>query len=241
MSKLNTDEFRHVKLLLFWPLFGIMFSFVERFYNVGSYYVMHCAFDDAIPFCEWFLIPYLFWFVYLIGTLVYTFFFDVPAFKRMMRFIICTYTITMVIYLLFPTCQNLPVDTRSRLGRGDVRPARLPEAAKAVGEICRVRNSAAHLRIHGVHEAALDPRRARSRAAVPPRPLSVLSARRRAEHCRRALKKSAPRSGFFCRYLSVMPRNAAHLPSARRAPRTKPVSVRFLNILSSSPSMQAVM
>ena len=48
-------------------------------------------------------------------------------------------------------------------------------------------------------------------------------------------------SGFFCRYLSVMPRNAAHLPSARRAPRTKPVSVRFLKILSSSPSMQAVM
>ena len=107
LSKLNTDEFRHVKLLLFWPLFGIMFSFVERFYHVGSYYVMHCAFDDVIPFCEWFLIPYLFWFVYLIGTLVYTFFFDIPAFKRMMRFIICTYTITMVIYLLFPTCQNL--------------------------------------------------------------------------------------------------------------------------------------
>ena len=107
LSKINTDEFRHVKLLIFWPLFGIMFSFVERFYHVGSYYVMHCAFDDAIPFCEWFLIPYLFWFVYLIGTLVYTFFFDIPAFKRMMRFIICTYTITMVIYLLFPTCQNL--------------------------------------------------------------------------------------------------------------------------------------
>ena len=46
---------------------------------------------------------------------------------------------------------------------------------------------------------------------------------------------------IFCCYLSVMPRNAAHLPSARRAPRMKPVSVRFLKILSSSPSMQAVM
>ena len=107
LSKINTDEFRHVKLLIFWPLFGMMFSFVERFYKVGSYHVMHCALDDVIPFCEWFLIPYLFWFVYLIGTLVYTFFFDVPAFKKMMRFIICTYTITMVIYLLFPTCQEL--------------------------------------------------------------------------------------------------------------------------------------
>ena len=107
LKKLNTDEFKHVKLLLFWPLFGIMFSYVERFSSGVTYYPMHCAFDDVIPFCEWFLIPYLFWFVYLIGTLVYTFFFDVPAFRRMMHFIICTYTITMIIYLIFPTCQNL--------------------------------------------------------------------------------------------------------------------------------------
>lgn len=106
-SKLNTDEFRHLKLLIFWPIFGLLFTFVERFYNVGHYYSMHCPLDDMIPFCEWFLIPYLFWFVYLIGTIVYTFFFDVAAFKRMMYFIIITYSITMLIYLVFPTCQDL--------------------------------------------------------------------------------------------------------------------------------------
>ena len=106
-SKLCSPEFSHVWLLLFWPAFGLLFSYVERFYPAAHYIEMHCALDDLIPFNEWFLIPYLFWFVYLIGTLVYTFFFDVPAFKKMMRFIICTYTITMVIYLLFPTCQEL--------------------------------------------------------------------------------------------------------------------------------------
>lgn len=106
-SKLNTDEFRHLKLLIFWPIFGLFFTFVERFYSVGHYYSMHCPLDDMIPFCEWFLIPYLFWFVYLIGTIVYTFFFDVAAFKRMMYFIIITYSITMLIYLVFPTCQDL--------------------------------------------------------------------------------------------------------------------------------------
>lgn len=106
-SKLNTDEFRHLKLLIFWPIFGLFFTFVECFYNVGHYYSMHCPLDDMIPFCEWFLIPYLFWFVYLIGTIVYTFFFDVAAFKRMMYFIIITYSITMLIYLIFPTCQDL--------------------------------------------------------------------------------------------------------------------------------------
>lgn len=106
-SKLNTDEFRHLKLLIFWPIFGLFLTFVERFYNVGHYYSMHCPLDDMIPFCEWFLIPYLLWFVYLIGTIVYTFFFDVAAFKRMMYFIIITYSITMLIYLVFPTCQDL--------------------------------------------------------------------------------------------------------------------------------------
>lgn len=35
------------------------------------------------------------------------FFVDVPAFRRMMYFVIVTYTITVLIYLFFPTCQNL--------------------------------------------------------------------------------------------------------------------------------------
>lgn len=106
-SKLNTPEFSHVWLLLYWPLFGLGFSYVERFYPVAHYINMHCALDDLIPFNEWFLIPYLFWFVYLIGAVAYTFFFDVPGFRRMMRFVMITYSVTLIIYFLFPTCQML--------------------------------------------------------------------------------------------------------------------------------------
>mgnify|MGYP000009718424 FL=1 len=106
-SKLNTPEFSHVWLLLYWPLFGLGFSYVERFYPVAHYINMHCALDDLIPFNEWFLIPYLFWFVYLIGAVAYTFFFDVSGFRRMMRFVMITYSVTLIIYFLFPTCQML--------------------------------------------------------------------------------------------------------------------------------------
>ena len=94
-------------LLLYWPIFGLGFSYVERFYPVAHYIEMHCALDDLIPFNEWFLIPYLFWFVYLIGAVAYTFFFDVPGFRRMMRFVMITYSVTLIIYFLFPTCQML--------------------------------------------------------------------------------------------------------------------------------------
>ena len=93
-SRLNTPEFSHVWLLLYWPLFGLGFSYVERFYPVAHYIEMHCALDDLIPFNEWFLIPYMFWFVYLIGAVAYTFFFDVPGFRRMMRFVMITYSVT---------------------------------------------------------------------------------------------------------------------------------------------------
>ena len=30
-SRLNTPEFSHVWLLIYWPLFGLGFSYVERF------------------------------------------------------------------------------------------------------------------------------------------------------------------------------------------------------------------
>ena len=106
-SKLNTPEFSHVWLLLYWPIFGLGFSYVERFYPVAHYINMHCALDDLIPFNEWFLIPYMFWFVYLIGAVAYTFFFDVPGFRRMMYFVMITYSVTLIIYFLFPTCQTL--------------------------------------------------------------------------------------------------------------------------------------
>ena len=106
-SRLNTPEFSHVWLLLYWPIFGLGFSYVERFYPVAHYINMHCALDDLIPFNEWFLIPYMFWFVYLIGAVAYTFFFDVPGFRRMMRFVMITYSVTLIIYFLFPTCQML--------------------------------------------------------------------------------------------------------------------------------------
>ena len=114
LRKLNTPEFSHIKLLLFWPVFGLVFLALERFRPHAAYHVMHCALDDAIPFSEWALIPYLLWFVYLIGALAYTFFQDVPAFRRMMRFVIVTYTAATVVYFIYPTQQLLRPEAFAR-------------------------------------------------------------------------------------------------------------------------------
>ena len=113
LSKLNDPEFSHLKLLLFWPLFGLVFLLEERVLRL-DYFPMHCALDDMIPFCEYFLIPYLFWFVFLVGMGLYSLLFDIPAFRRFMNFIIITYTAAAICYILFPTMQNLRPVTFAR-------------------------------------------------------------------------------------------------------------------------------
>lgn len=103
----NAETVRCLKLLLYWPLFGLLFFAAERLYTPASYHLMHCTLDDKIPFCEWFLIPYLFWFVFLVGMHLYTLLRDPRAFRRMMRFIILTYSAALLIFFIFPTAQTL--------------------------------------------------------------------------------------------------------------------------------------
>lgn len=107
LSNVTEPAYRHVLLLLFWPVHGLVFLLLERGMTAERYYTVQCALDGLIPFNEWFFIPYLFWFVYLAGALVYTFFCNVPAFRRMMRFIILTYGTTLIVYFLWPTRQLL--------------------------------------------------------------------------------------------------------------------------------------
>lgn len=107
-------DFSHILLLLFWPVHGVVFGLLEQARQVDSYYPMYCRLDDLIPFNEWFVIPYIYWFVYLIGMLVYTFFRDVPVFRQMMRFVILTYSASLLIFFLFPNCQELRPESFQR-------------------------------------------------------------------------------------------------------------------------------
>lgn len=107
LNRLNTPQFRHLIYLLFWPVYGLAFLTVERLWIRDFYFPMHCALDDYIPLIEYFLIPYLFWFVFLVGIHLYTLLYDVPAFVKMERFFIYSYALAVVIYILFPNCQEL--------------------------------------------------------------------------------------------------------------------------------------
>ena len=107
LDRLNTPEFKHLKYLLFWPVYGFFFLLVERLWIRESYTPIHCPLDDRIPFCEYFLIPYLLWFIFLIGIQIYTLLYDTESFKKFMKFIMVSYSLAIIIYMLFPNCQEL--------------------------------------------------------------------------------------------------------------------------------------
>ena len=105
--RFDTDTRRCLILALYWPVYGLLFYLAEQLFRPDRYHVMHCVLDDVIPFCEAFLIPYLFWFIYLIGIHIYTFFTDRHSFQRLMCFIILSYSIGLLFFYFYPTVQFL--------------------------------------------------------------------------------------------------------------------------------------
>jgi len=103
----KAGRYSYLKLLLFWPVFGILFSLAERVWTNRTYVFIHCMLDDLIPFNEWFLFAYLFWFVYMVGMLAYGLLYDPDTFRRYMRFIILTFSVSMLVYFVYPSAQDL--------------------------------------------------------------------------------------------------------------------------------------
>ena len=96
----------HWYLLIYWLIYLVLFIFVEQFYPVSYYHVIHSPLDDLIPFCEYFMIPYVAWYAFLVGIQVYTFFWRPQAFRRFIYFAALTYTTAIIIYMIYPNCQQ---------------------------------------------------------------------------------------------------------------------------------------
>lgn len=107
LSKLNDPQFAHLKLLGGWIGYFIMYFLTENLIPEESCHVVHCWIDDLIPFCEWFLIPYVFWYFLIVFTLLYLMLYHVEGFKRFQIFIIVTQVVAMAIYIIYPNRQDM--------------------------------------------------------------------------------------------------------------------------------------
>lgn len=85
-------------VFIYFPWFFILEKVVQ-----DQYYLIECKVDHFIPFCEYFIVPYLFWFVYVAGSFVW--FLWQEGDKLFYKFSAVMFggmTIALIIYTLFP-------------------------------------------------------------------------------------------------------------------------------------------
>jgi len=104
---LNTPEFRHLKLLLGWVGYFILYFLTENLIPAESCHVIHSPLDDLIPFNEVFVLFYAGWYVLIVLSLLYFLLYSVESFKRLQTYIIITQVLAMLVYILYPSRQEL--------------------------------------------------------------------------------------------------------------------------------------
>lgn len=107
LSKINEPQFEHLKYLLGWVGYFILYFLTENLIPYEKCYPIHSWLDDVIPFCEYFVIPYVGWYLLIVGSLIYFALYNPDNFKNMMKFIIVTQVVAMAIYIIFPNRQDL--------------------------------------------------------------------------------------------------------------------------------------
>ena len=107
LRRLNEPRFSHAKLLVGWIGYFALYFITENLIPASRCTPIHCALDDLIPFNEFFVFFYVGWYLLCFGSLAYTFFYDVPAFKKLQIFIMITQAVAMLCYILWPSRQDL--------------------------------------------------------------------------------------------------------------------------------------
>lgn len=101
LRDITKPQYRHLLMLLYWPVYTLVYFAVGHL--TSHYTVIHCALDDIIPFNEYFIILYVLWYPFWIGMTLYTLFKEVETFKKLMKFLMLTFSIAIATYLIFPT------------------------------------------------------------------------------------------------------------------------------------------
>lgn len=95
------DKYSHAWVFLYAFIYFPWFSWLEKTVTSG-YSLVYSPLDSYIPFIEFFIIPYLLWFVYMAVTCFYFFFTSKEEFYKFTKMCIIGMTIFLIICTIFP-------------------------------------------------------------------------------------------------------------------------------------------
>ena len=114
---------RELRYALWLPLYLTAFLLLESLPG-RTYWSSQLPVDSSIPFVPCFVVPYCLWFPLLIGVGLWLWLRRPEAFRRYMAFLAASFLLSALIWVLFPSIQNL---------RPAVLPQNSPLAALVAG------------------------------------------------------------------------------------------------------------
>lgn len=94
-------KYNHAWVFLYAFIYMPWFTYLEKTVTT-HFYEIHSKIDDYIPFIEYFIVPYLLWFVFITVCGLYIFFTDKKEFYKMAAFGIIGMTLFLIICTVFP-------------------------------------------------------------------------------------------------------------------------------------------
>lgn len=107
LRKINDPQFSHLKLLLGWVVYFILYFITENLIPPEKCHSVYCWLDDVFVFNEYFVIFYVFWYALIVISLGWFALYSIENFKNLSKYIIITQIVAMICYIVYPTRQDL--------------------------------------------------------------------------------------------------------------------------------------
>lgn len=95
------EKNKHGLLLLYFLIYLPWFGHLEKTVTT-HFHVIHVALDDYIPFCEYFIVPYLLWFAYVAWGFVYFYSKNKDEYFLLCKTLFTGMTIFLIISTIYP-------------------------------------------------------------------------------------------------------------------------------------------
>ena len=99
-------KYNHAWVFSYSILYLIWYQYLENTVTT-RFNIIHSPYDDMIPFIEYFIIPYLYWFIYLTFVTVFLFFKNKDEFYRFMFYLCVGMSTCLLICQIYPNGTDL--------------------------------------------------------------------------------------------------------------------------------------
>lgn len=110
MMKAFLKKYPYLKHVIIFFIIYMIFFLILEYKDSSIYFNTDSWIDQYIPFNEYFVIPYLLWFIYIPIGFIYFMFIDQSGFQRTCFYLFTGMVACLIIYAVFPNQQSLRVE-----------------------------------------------------------------------------------------------------------------------------------